>query len=114
MYSNGEYMMDVEKILRWSPLIWLQKGEVKKGKIFEEMKCYCGFLQAPPAKLHFDLINEAFKGKKADRKNTKCSMAIALCLKVEFHWGYKNHRDNYCDLKTLTCFFLLLNDTGRR
>ena len=25
--------------------------------------------------------------------------------KMEFHWGYKNHRDNYCDLQTLTCFF---------
>ena len=99
MYSNGEYTMDVEKILRWSPLIWLQKGEVKKGKIFEEMKCYCGFLQAPTAKLHFDLINEAFKDKNVDRKNTKRSMTISWCLKIR---DYKNHSDN---LHTLTCFF---------
>ena len=111
MYSNGEYTMVVEKILRWSPLIWLQKGEVKRGKIFEEMKCYCGFLQAPTAKLHFDLINEAFKDKNVDRKNTKPSMTISWCLKVELHWGYKNHSHN---LHTLTCFFLFLNDTGQQ
>ena len=35
------------------------------------MKCYCGFLQAPTAKLHFDLINEAFKGKKVNSTDTK-------------------------------------------
>ena len=54
IYSNGESMMGGENRLRWSPLIWLQKGEAKRAKIFERMKCYCGFLWAPTAKLHID------------------------------------------------------------